>query len=592
MDLLRNNLENMTLQGYGESLTSIMRCAGIKRQGANRAKAVEMLYDFYTNPESPDMLFKQLNKYEKELLTCIVQSNFHPIDRELKAIAEKHHHTRDKYSSYSYSSSIKDKYFPKDSKLYAFTVKGHVPPVFKAYLEKVIPPYVRTYRPCQIDDIDEYPAIIDRENRLKDFDMLLSFINNNKVSATKAGGYMNKTALLKFQKIAGYDDICNSETGLIGDIRNAGETTVSHALAQMMRCADVIDIVKDRFVLSKNASRFAGMTMPEKAKFLYESYINHGGSIINECTRISAAKLKFGRSNYDLSAPRKQIVSYLKECPLHEWIEFDQFTTELYKADRNLFALVGDVYIRDDYYNQYYEDASWNDFEACAISVIIMEYLATLGAVDVLAEEASHSVYDYGASAYEAAYFRLTDLGAYLFGLSDSYEDNQSKNVSDDEKGFIVQPNFDIVIPNGKDRMKHELFFDRFAEKTVSDEEVSVYKLDFKSMVNALNIGLLIREISIYCEVFSSVPVPDNVKTAFTEWENQSGRIRIRTITAIEADDYFLLEEIKNYRGMNALSEGELANVLILTPGSEKKAKTLIERNKRFCVFGDIWKQE
>jgi hypothetical protein len=79
--------------------------------------------------------------------------------------------------------------------------------------------------------------------------------------------------------------------------------------------------------------------------------------------------------------------------------------------------------------------------------------------------------------------------------------------------------------------------------------------------------------------------VPENVKTAFSEWESQSGRIRIRTMTAIETDDLFLLEEIKNYKGMSAISEGGLSNVLVLTPGSEKKAKNLIEKNNRFCVL-------
>jgi len=52
-------------------------------------------------------------------------------------------------------------------------------------------------------------------------------------------------------------------------------------------------------------------------------------------------------------------------------------------------------------------------------------------------------------------------------------------------------------------------------------------------------------------------------------------------------DKYFpkntLLEEIKNYRGMDALTEGRLAPVLVLNPGAEKKAKTIVENNKRFC---------
>jgi hypothetical protein len=584
MDYLRLSLEGMNLQGYNGALTELMRAAGIKTGGVKKAQAVELLYRFYSNPDSAAALFQRLNDYEKALLTCIVQSKYRPLDEDLEQIAKIY--KREVKSTYSYNRSYRDKYFPKDSKLNAFFIKGTMPEVFEAYLDKVIPPYVRAFLPCKIDDNDmaDYKYIIGRELRYKDFDMLLSFINNNKVAATKAGCYMNKTSLLKFHSITGHDDICNNDTGNLQDIRNAGETVVSFGLTQLLRCGNVIDIVKDKFVLSKNASLFAGFSMPEKAKFLFEAYLRHGNRIIDECARISTAKLKISRSVYNLSEPRREIVSYLKECPVNEWIDFNEFSKEIYKANIDLFEVTGGALIRDDYHNQYYESAYWDSFEGGAISILLMEYLATLGAVDIFAQDVSYSDYD-SYSAYETAYFRVTDLGAYLFGITDSYQEKQLDSTSGDEKGFIVQSNFDIIISNGQDRMRHELFFDRFAQKTVNDKEVSVYKLDFKGMVNALHIGLLIREISDYCEAFSSAPLPDNVKTTFLEWESQSERIRIRTITAIETDDHFLLEEIKNYKGMSAITEGSLATVLVLTPGSEKKAKSLIEKNKRFCVL-------
>jgi len=37
---------------------------------------------------------------------------------------------------------------------------------------------------------------------------------------------------------------------------------------------------------------------------------------------------------------------------------------------------------------------------------------------------------------------------------------------------------------------------------------------------------------------------------------------------------------------MKAISEGEISSVVVLKPGLEKKAKSLIEKNKRFCVLG------
>jgi len=580
LDNLRLSLEGLTV----DRLKDLMQVTKIKTSLYRKSELVDILYKFYSNPESPAYLYKQLNAYERELMTCIVQSKYRPIDADIADIAKAHKIEPEKWS---YGSGYNWKYVRKGSPLNGFFVDGAVPPLFKAYLEKVTPPYVRRFLPCEImGDIEDYGEISGREARYRDFDMLLSFVNNNNAAVTKAGGYIGKAALIKFHKTVGYDDLFRGEANSIEEIRNAGETSVSFGMTQLLRCAKVLDIVKDKFVPGDNAAKYAGLSMPAKARFLYEAYIRHGGGIIDECARIFAAKLKFSRSVYNLSGARRVIVSYLKECPVNEWIDFKQLSKELRKAEKDLFEAVGSVLIRDDYYNSYYDSPGWDDFEHCAVSVVLLEYLATLGAVDVLARVTSHSDYDYGSEGYEVSYFRVTDLGAYLFGITETYEPKDSVSVSEGQKGFIVQPNFDVVIPNGNDRMKHELFFDRFAEKTVNDEAVSVYKLDFYGMARALNIGLYIREIGDYCEAFSSQPVPDNVKTAFSEWENQSGRIRVRTVSVIEADDPVLLEELKNYRGMTTVSEGRISPVIILQPNAEKKAKTLIEKNGRFCVLG------
>lgn len=594
MDELRYILNNMTMDSYSginlKSLLSLVQPFMTKKPISTRkADIINALYSFYTNIQSAEKLYIRLNAYEKALLHCIVQSKYNPLAVDFADIAKIHGVKIETRKSIYYYADINslDSYYPKGSLLNAFYIKNAIPPLFKTYLEKVTPPYVRTFNPCEVDE-DDYASIIGRDDRYKDFDALLRFVNSQNVPATKAGGLMNKTALLKFYSAAGLgesDDILAPDIHKINDIRNAGQTTVGYALAQLLRCADVLDIVKDKFVPSKNARKYSGLTMPEKAKFLFNEYINHTGDIIAECFRISSSKLKFSRSRHNLAPIRKEVISMLRECPVNAWIDFRKFSREMRKENIHLFYDVGEVMIRDDYDNSYYNEPNWESYEQCAISVMLMEYLATLGAVDVLAEDVTHSDYD-AYSMYETSFFRITDLGAYLFGITDVYEEKTTAGLSGGDNGFIVQPNFDIVIPNGSERMRHELFFDRFADKTTDDGEVSVYKLNFKGMVKAVNIGINIDEIGEYCETFSNVPVPDNVKTALGEWEAQSGRIRIRTVTVIESDDALLLEEIKNYRGMDALAEERPASVLVLHPGAEKKAKTLIEKNKRFCVYG------
>ena len=550
-----------------------------------KADIIAFLYDFYSDTQSVERLYKGLTKYEKALMQCIVQSKYQPLAEDLIELAKEYNFKPEKSRHYYYySSNSIAAYYPKDSLINAFFVNGSIPVTVEAYLEKITPPYVRQFIPCKVNE-EKYLPITGRENRYKDFDALVRFVNTQNVPATKAGGCMSKSSVIKFYNAVGlgtYSEILAPDVFGINDIRNAAQTTVCFAITQLLRCANVLNIVKDRFVPSVNAVKFSKFTMPEKAKFLFNAYVSHKGDTIAECYRITSSKLKFSRSVHDLSSARREVVDMLKECPINEWIDFGQFSKELRRSNTYLFAAAGSVTIRNDYNNTYYNKPYWDSFERCAISVILVEYLATLGAVDVLTDEVTHSEYE-SCSMNEASYFRITDLGAYLFGMTDTYTEKEAPEFSADEKGFIVQPNFDVVIPNGKDRMQHELFFERFAEKVTEDAEVSLYKLDFKSMVKAANIGLYIREISSYCEAFSSMPVPDNVRVAFDEWEAQSKRVRIRTVTVIESDDAILLEEIHNYRGMDALTENRVMPVLVLNPGSEKKAKTLIERNKRFC---------
>jgi len=330
--------------------------------------------------------------------------------------------------------------------LHAFFLNHTVPEHYRDYLEQMIPPYPHAFHSSIVEDIEKYATIIGRESQYNDFDMFLSFINSNKVAATKDRGDISKDSLLQFHKIAGYEELCNRGGGELYDIDCSSDTRVSFGLVMLLRSADIIDIVQNTFVLSKAASHFIGLSMPEKAKYLFEKYMRYDNHIIDECSRIFGSNIELTKSVYDLSEPRKEIISYLKECPVNEWINFNDFSKEIYKSNRMLFKDVGDVLFLDDWFGDQYVSASWGEFEHYAISVVLMEYLAVLGAVDILAEYISRSSNYF--SAYEIAYFRVTDLGAYLFGLTDSYQEKEDDGSSGDEKGFIVQPNFDVVIAN------------------------------------------------------------------------------------------------------------------------------------------------
>jgi len=92
MDSLRIALEGINLSGYGHdiTLTYMLRIVGIKPRTTRKSDAVDALYAYYTDPDSPGILYGLLSEYEKALLTCIVQNEYRPLPEDMKTIADAH----------------------------------------------------------------------------------------------------------------------------------------------------------------------------------------------------------------------------------------------------------------------------------------------------------------------------------------------------------------------------------------------------------------------------------------------------------------------------------------------------------------------
>lgn len=209
----------------------------------------------------------------------------------------------------------------------------------------------------------------------------------------------------------------------------------------------------------------------------------------------------------------------------------------------------------------------------------MLEYLSTIGIVDLMVTEDSD---DYGLKEYYSVnYLRLTPLGAHVLGVFEHYEE-PAKEM--EHSGIIMQPNYEVIVVSGGMREVHALFLDRFAEK-VSEGEVNVYKLSFKAAVRALDQGIPVQELIDYLQEFSISPLPENVLLTLQEWERASRKIRIRTVTIVEMDDQYLLEELKSYKTIRQHICSDLPHVLEIDEKSAKKIKREIEKKNRFCLM-------
>lgn len=574
MNELKYLLENITSSGYGYSLDTICKTAGIKSSGMTKSKKINALIEFYSAKDCIVNIWNALSSYEKELLTCYVQCGYRQFNSDFAEIAKKYNIP---ISKYRYGE---DPYFTKDSKLNLIRINRSVPSFIKTILNDIIPPLEINFK--TVTDIEEYCDKIEgRENRLSDFDYLIRFVNNQAVPATKAGGLMNKKSFLKYYDIVRYPEILLDESDSITDIRDIRSTVISYSIVQLLLNAQVLSIHMDKYILGKYASHYLELDAASKARFIYDAYLKHNNSIIDEISRIEANQFKMNK-HYNPSPAIKVLIQYLTKCPVMKWISMDSYKSIIKKKDFYfLSACTSDVYFKDHYYNTYYETAGWGELETYFIDVVFMCYLSAIGVLDIVTDKESD---DYGVHDYHiVTYFRLTELGAFLLGLTDNFKiESNSNDVV--QKGLIVKPDFEIVIPDGPKRTSHEVFFERFLIKKTEDAQVSIYNLDFNGIVKAIDIGISLDDIYSYLTKHSLTPVPDNITTTFHEWIQQSKRIKIKTVTIIETDDEFLLEEIKNYKTMNTFIKSEIKHALTIDPADIKKVKKLIEKNKRFAI--------
>ena len=150
----------------------------------------------------------------------------------------------------------------------------------------------------------------------------------------------------------------------------------------------------------------------------------------------------------------RKILEYLKQCPTKTWLVMDDFKKWLRIQEyRFLRDELTSALVKDKYYNDYYE-ASFEQLETRFLDRMFIEYLATLGIVDVAC---LIDIDDYDEEFVFVKLFKITELGSILLGL----EEEKEEPIEDDIK---INEDFTITLKEGM--LQHELYFERFLDKS------------------------------------------------------------------------------------------------------------------------------
>ena len=557
-----------------KDLQKMLRLAGIKPATNKKASMVVALNNYLSNQQNIIEIWHSLGNFEKDLMVEYLQSDGGLERNDIEEIYKKHNRVFNiRFASY-YNSSF-NRYIDDLARAKLFFLGSKIPSLIKKTLETFIPAPEIVFTPVEeLQENDYDTAVIIGESFVNDFTNVIKLVNSARLKSTPKSQMPTKASFIKINGVLENKEIMLFDGEDIRNIRIIDNTTRIYGIANLLLESNIIMLQDDLYVVGDYANEFLSADLVEKCSMLLDNYIESCN--IDELDRIREIKLKTEESRIFIDC-RKLILKYLSKCPINEWIATLDFQQVIKRYDRKFLAsITGEISVYNDYERFYagrYND--WLEIEGRFIEIVLLEYLAAMGIVDVTVDSVDSDFVWY----LSVSYFRLTPLGAYVLGVNDDYTYH---TTTSEYSGFTVQPNYEIVISDGSMSHVHALFFDPFAEK-VSDDVVTIYKLSFKAMVNALDNGIKICEIIDYLKEHSTHDIPENVLLSLQDWERVSKKIRIRKVTLLETDDEYLLQELKSYKTIKKYITRELTYAFEIDGKAATKLKREIEKKNHFC---------
>ena len=314
------------------------------------------------------------------------------------------------------------------------------------------------------------------------------------------------------------------------------------AWPMLIQAAKLAELSGSKLQLTNTGKKALSALGHKTLRKIWTSWLKN--TLLDEFNRITTIKGQTGRGKRGMTAPssrRKVIANALAALPVNQWITFDEFSRYMqaggytFKVSRDLW----DLYIEDSNYGSlgYAGFGDWHIVQARYLLVFLMEYVATLGLIDIAYIPPAHARRDFHdlwgvddldcLSDYDGLhYLRLNNLGAWCLDQTGVYEPPQVEI----QKRLNVLPNHDIVAI-GRLPASDRLQLERFAQQS-SD---NVWQLDQTKLLLAHEAGLTIAEVQAFLEAKSVNALPQTVTILFQEAAEKAA-------TLIRMEDAYLIE--------------------------------------------------
>jgi len=336
----------------------------------------------------------------------------------------------------------------------------------------------------------------------------------------------------------------------------------AHAWPVLVQAGGLAELSGKKLALTKAGREALSKSSAEVLKHLWARWLKTAK--FDEFQRVNAIKGQTGKGKTKMTAVsgrRSVILEALRQCPAGAWVGLETFSRYMQASGLN-FSVTRDpwtLYIGEMGYGSLGHDGfhDWHILQQRFLGVLLMEYAATLGLIDLAYIDPWETAKDYSSlwgtddldflSRYDGLlYFRLNALGAWCLGLADAYRPSQPPPRC----RLSILPSLLVTVASGTLAAEEVLCLDTWAEPL--DDQT--WRLESGRILEALEQGRPLREFRDFLEAREDQGLPDTVEGFLARAEKRAASLRtVGLYLLIDCADEDLAEQLATGKDTKSL---------------------------------------
>ena len=324
--------------------------------------------------------------------------------------------------------------------------------------------------------------------------------------------------------------------------------------------------------LTKAGREYLQTQDPDLFLTAFEKWTENGK--FDEITRITQLSgLNSRGTRLTPPAPRREkVIEALSWCPVDSWISIFDFYRAIIIWDFDFdveSTEYSNLYIGSRSYGSLYGNSYWHVVNGLYISAVIWEYLATIGAIDVVFVDDEYASFvqaeylytDEPLSLYDSLlYFRINKWGAFLLGQADAYEPSQPRA----KELFTIDETLRLQVVG--EMLPNELMQ---LEAMAEPIEENTYQLDTVKLLTAVEGGQQLDHLASFLQANHQGTLPAQVSAWLSRLQQNQGAFQEKeTAVLVSLNHPNLMALVQQDKSLSKLCQ-PLDDNTVLVPSSK-----------------------